>query len=315
VKAVPPEIVIAFGYYWSIVVFSTKPLMKMQHLASVILVCFMICWSTRSAAQFNVLPVGDGLWVESFWVGPGYPYMGSGYVVPGLSDTIISGVAYRSVNLGQSGFLRDDSLGHVFWLEEEGEQEVMLYDFTASPGDTLIYPPGTVFEDSLLVLEVDTILVNGIERRMLTVSLELVTWGSVLTSQWIQGIGSLGGLFNLCQGPSVSGTSWLTCMSEDGIAQYGGDTGQPYDCLIHLNVDEWAIESHAVSVHPNPSTGLFNLTGTGLPVHALVLDIQGREVLRTLDHTLDLTGHPPGFYTAVVSTEQGRQSVRLILAP
>jgi hypothetical protein len=104
-------------------------------------------------------------------------------------------------------------------------------------------------------------------------------------------------------------------MSEDGIAQYGGDTGQPYDCLIHLNVDELAIESHAVSVHPNPSTGLFNLTSTGFPVHVLVLDIQGREVLRTRDRTLDLTGHLPGFYTAVVSTEQGRQSVRLILAP
>ncbi|MBX2978004.1 MAG: T9SS type A sorting domain-containing protein [Flavobacteriales bacterium] len=287
--------------------------MKTLQLAFVLICSSLMCWSSRAEAQYNVLPVGDGLWVQSFWVGPGFPYSGWAYAVPGISDTVVSGVAYRSVNLGLNGFLRDDSLGHVFWLDGVGGQEVMLYDFTASAGDTIIYPPGLVFHDSLLVLEVDTILVNGTERRMLTVSLELVTWGGGLTSQWIQGIGSTGGLFNLCQGPSVSGTSWLTCMSENGVAQYGGNTGEPYDCLVHLSVDELTDDRQQHGIHPNPSTGVFQLTGTAPILEVRVLDTQGREVLRTRDRTFDLTGHSPGIYMMVVITGSSRQVIRSLL--
>ena len=238
--------------------------------------------------------------------------MGWGYAVPGISDTVVSGVAYRSVNLGLNGFLRDDSLGHVFWLDGVGGQEVMLYDFTASAGDTIIYPPGIVFRDTLLVEQVDTIMVTGTLRRVLTVSLGLAGGGGYY-ARWIQGIGSTGGLFNLCQGPSVSGTSWLTCMSENGIAQYGGNTGEPYDCLVHLSVDELTDDRQHHGIHPNPSTGVFQLTGTAPILEVQVLDTQGREVLRTRDRTFDLTGHSPGIYMMVVITGSSRQVIRSLL--
>jgi len=44
-----------------------------------------------------------------------------------------------------------------------------------------------------------------------------------------------------------------------------------------------------------------------------VYDPHGREVLRTREKTIDLGAHPPGVYTAVVTTAQGRQAVRLVL--
>jgi len=200
--------------------------MIMKCIAPVCFISLLGAFSVPAFSQYNVLPVGDGLWVESFWVGPGYPYMGWAHVVPGQPDTIINGLEYRSVDLGGNGYVRDDSLGHVFWLDPNGGQEAILYDFDVAIGDTLPYSGQFPFPDPLRVVQVDSILVNGTMRKQVEVELLPSGWG---TCYWIQGIGSVDGLLNLCQGPSVSGTSWLTCMSEDGIAQYGGNVGQPYN--------------------------------------------------------------------------------------
>lgn len=265
--------------------------------------------------QFHSMPIGQSLWVQSWCIGPGFPCSGATYWYDALvNDTVINGIGYTWLNNG--GAIRDDLAGKVHIVPLGDTQEQLLYDFSAQPGDTL----SGLFSEiwgihSQVIVTVDTVTINGEDRRRMGVS-HLDWGGSEASNYWIQGVGSLTGPIQTCRCPSVSGMTALSCMSENGIAQYGGAVGQAYDCLIHLSVEELGVEYPVMTIHPNPSTGLFTLSGTDLPVQVSVIDIQGREIQRTRERTIDLAGHPPGIYTGVVTTEQWRRSLRLlIIAP
>jgi hypothetical protein len=62
-----------------------------------------------------------------------------------------------------------------------------------------------------------------------------------------------------------------------------------------------------ISVSPNPSSGVFVVSGTGA-MHCTVHDALGREVLRTATRTIDLSTSPAGVYTLTVAAVNGSTS-------
>lgn len=241
-----------------------------------LVVCFV---PFATMAQYNVLPTGPALWVDGFWVGPGYPYMGWSYSMDASEpDTMVDGINYeRLVGADPAYAIRDNGLGQVYFRTDGFDGEWLLYDFDVEVGDTLLFDFPFSF-DSLRVASVDTVTMVGVERKRIGVTSYL--GGTWPTQYWIQGIGSDGGLFNPCQGASVSGTSWLACMSESGIIQFGQTPGQPGDCLIYLPVPTVSADQAAVQVFPNPGKGMLTITCTiGAKVSAVrVMDAHGASV-------------------------------------
>jgi len=76
-----------------------------------------------------------------------------------------------------------------------------------------------------------------------------------------------------------------------------------------------AIE-HDISIYPNPSKGVFNISGIDGNVEITVLDMFGKEILdgnyETL-HEINLTGNPEGIYFVKIKTRDGFESTRKLI--
>lgn len=271
--------------------------------------------TASASAQYHVLPQGTAIWVDGFWVGPGYPYMGWSYALdPAAPDTVVDGVAYEHLDLPPFYAIRDNLQGQVFVLDDWSEGETLLYDFDVEVGDTIPFNSQHFYYDSLVVSSVDTVTVVGTERKRIGVGpLGSLGWPQ---QYWIQGIGSDGGLFNPCQGESVSGTSWLACMSENGIMQFGSGAGEPGDCLIYLGTEAMVPVVPELSVSTGPEEGLITLarkgeTGTW-QVSATNMQgcILGTWVMRSDRMDLSAAAWPPGLYV-ITASEQGSHRGRV----
>jgi len=216
-----------------------------------LLLVFAALTVSEARCQFHSMPTGESLWVGSWCIGPGFPCSGWVYGYAELvNDTVINGVGYTRLNY--SGAIRDDLAGMVFIVPYGLTQEHVLYDYTAQPGDTLNDLYSEIWGlHSQIVVTVDTVTINGEGRRRMGMS-HLDSGGSVASNYWIQGVGSLTGPVQTCVCPSVSGGTALSCMSENGIALYGGAVGQVYDCLIHLGEAERSSQRLALELFPNP---------------------------------------------------------------
>lgn len=287
----------------------TRTTSAASHLRSIGLV-FAIGLACIGYAQLQVLPVGNAKWVDGFWIGPGYPYDGWSYTMNTADeDTIVNGIPYERIVASQAYAIRDDGFGKVYFLIEGDDTERLLYDFDVIAGNTIRYDnEGQFYFDSLYVVVVDTIQVNGTDRRRIGVTGE---FGSAFPSQyWIQGVGSDGGLFNPWQGPSVSGTSWLACMSVDGIVQFGGNVGEEFDCDIYLGQLEVKPAPPLMVAAPNPGNSFLRVELNGVLSTVASLrsfDAQGRNIgtWPMLDRTITLeTGTwPAGVYLIECTVE------------
>lgn len=250
-------------------------------------------------AQFHSMPTGASEWFVSFWIGPGYDWEGwiEGYDALDV-DTVINGVGYTML----SGTpIRDDIAGRVYAIEPGTETERILYDYTALPGDTIFNMHSSMWPGvDQVVLSVDTVIINGTSRRRMGVAVTDM-WGSGPENYWIQGIGSLKGPLQSCACPSVSGMTYLVCMTEDGIGQFGSGVGAPYDCAIHVGIEEPASSVHAINVWTGQGGSVRLTVSPEVPADAEVMvhDITGRlSVQRRLpsDGLLSTTGWPYGVY-------------------
>ena len=70
----------------------------------------------------------------------------------------------------------------------------------------------------------------------------------------------------------------------------------------------------AVSIYPNPSTGVFTVNGEGV-LKIVVTDLAGR-VLQTYTttSTIDLSGFAAGIYNAKISNSQGSTNRQLVIS-
>lgn len=139
---------------------------------------------------------------------------------------------------------------------------------------------------------------------------------------WQEGMGTTCGLVLRADTLTMTLYSLRCAMSGDSTVYswyFGGTSSPPWGyppggpaCCAPWNVGVPEYSTEAGIASENPSTGIFRLNAT-TPIEVMVLDAQGRLVTSVRGNELDLSAHPPGLYTAVVTTAQGRQAMRLMV--
>jgi hypothetical protein len=281
--------------------------------------------SKANAQGYFPFPDSAALWVQTYSfmvVGPPFPefeVQAVANIQVNGSDTIIADITYSQLTDlltgAYYGGIRDDG-GRVWHVPPDSVNAYILYDFTVSPGDTVhdvIYYqafPGNWGGPHLVDLIVEDVYADP-------------AWGGRLVVHagawpWIEGIGHAQGLL---AEPDINVSGYqlrLECMSHlDTIRfeYYGeGELGIPGNCHpMALGVQD-GLSNRSMRVFPNPSQGLFLLVAP-VPWPLMVLDIHGCEVLRLPPHSreIDLTDRPPGVYTVIQQTPQGRSVQRLVM--
>lgn len=238
-------------------------------------------------------------------------------------------------------FIRSTPDGKGYIRDEDDTLEYLIGDIGALVGDTVrdVLILGNNWSDweegfdrTTYDVIVDSIV--DVERWGVTVRRhfihELSFWNPDDSSPynfwpwrfyWQQGMGTSHGLI-LRMELALSDYYGLLCaMSRDttvfswygftDMTPWGYPPGGPACCAPwDVGIGEHLFNQRFVS--ENPSTGLFRLNTTA-PIAVEVFDAQGRAIAAIRANELDLSAHPPGLYTAVVTTAQGRQAIRLMV--
>ncbi|MCB0808411.1 MAG: T9SS type A sorting domain-containing protein [Flavobacteriales bacterium] len=274
-----------------------------------------------SAAQFPAFPDSNAFWLMEVYDGPNVLYPYGFHLKQADQDSLINGEWYSTIWNGLEGQggaymggLRSDADDRVYYYHPNTDSTYLLYDFDPIVGDSMEVWIGDPFNTSAstLMMYVDTIETevnnNGVVYKRIGIqSQAAIIGGQGVVDWWVEGVGGTGGLLSTIGSGSVSVYTNMVCMQYNDSIWPGGSPGYCWPTSIDEHIRS------RVLVHPNPSSNSFTLSIGSDLLSVAVFDPQGREVLHTRERSIDLTGYAPGLYTAVVTTKQGPQAVRLVL--
>ena len=223
--------------------------MKATRFYTLFALLLMAGWVTMQGQEYLPIAQKGNEWHTLSTTLFGY----SNYVNWCSGDTIIGDVRYMKI----MGTL-NDGYPHLFTVlrEEDGKvwkrhlntsEETLLYDFTASVGDTLCFgEPGASFVlDSISMVQI-----GGVDRRKFWFGLEYDGLGNPRAKEtWVEGIGSDYGLLWSGYYGVYDGWHCLLCFHQYGELVWQNPEYNtcfyPYDAVEENKDSE-------ISVYPNP---------------------------------------------------------------
>lgn len=207
-----------------------------------ILLSLFLLVQTMQAQTYLPLPQNSSRWLETIYspMGPAYDksytifqndtttYFLAGH--PYRKYELIADTFYNTAQLQSAAYLFDDSVNQKIYAYTSGN-EILLYDFSKSVGDTiknLYCTPGTLTAAMIDSINIQNF--HGINRRVFYLS---DTASFPQQSVWIEGIGSADGLLRnapWCQPPDP--VHELICVHQQQTQLYGGTCD-----FIFLSVD------------------------------------------------------------------------------
>jgi len=144
------------------------------------------------------------------------------------------------------GFIREDSLGRVYYRISEANSEGLIYSNSTQKGDTLIVArrENDIYLSfyEFTVDSIDTILISGKSRKR-----NLLNGG---VEQWIEGIGSLSGPIYSWPGTVGGDGYFLLCFKQNDSLIYMKPSYS--DCYDILNSENSINQHKAIQIYPNP---------------------------------------------------------------
>ena len=230
-------------------------------------------------------------------------------------DTLIEDARYMKI----MGAVNDGYPIFYTLLREEEEKvwkrysiahpEILLYDFTASVGDTLRIGD---FAEEMVLDSISMVQIGDVDRRKFWFGLEYDGLGNPRAKEtWVEGIGSDYGLlwpgyFNV-----IDGWHCLLCFHQNGglvwqNPEYGFCT---YDAVEENKDSE-------ISVYPNPGNNTLNIRTALQNARIEIYDITGKLVYNqeiTGNNTrINAEGWPSGAYVWKVYTGVSTGSTTLV---
>lgn len=266
----------------------------MKNLALILFFIFILF--KTNCQNYIPFPTDNSTWttVMQFWdfSNPSYSYENA----KTNGDTLINGYQYTKINRINSSncFIRENN-GLVYCKYSNNSPfdttEYLLYNFNLKVGDTIQMPMAgyEIHYYKGHVESVDSLLIGNIYHKRIGINAE--GWSHF---DFVQGIGSLQGLL-YPEIPWVDWTAELTCFSKNDtiFALNGNGTTSEGDCWQKVNVNECEISK--LTIFPNPTKGLINITGQTVSKSELYT-ISGQKVLETKLHKLNLEKYNNGVY-------------------
>ena len=147
------------------------------------------------------------------------------------------------------GAIRTEENQKVYYIFPGEDTIRLIYDFDVSTGDS-IKIDGMTGNYYAYVTDIDTIIIGAHQRKQIALQ---GIYGEY--DQWIEGIGSVYGLFATFMRPWEKYATELTCYQEFGERLYPSIS----NCDRCNIVTEEKVESSdtRISIYPNPTTGIF----------------------------------------------------------
>jgi hypothetical protein len=289
------------------------------------LLCFLLLGVPLIAmAQFY--PEANACWSgrDNVGVPPGFDIM---YQIGAAPDTLINGVVYKKTNefrdwnFTRAYFVRSDQDGKGFVYLPDSAAEFLTGDLAAQTGDTI----HDVLINDTDEFDVGYYLVDVVVDSVVTFSNAGVTVIRHFVNFDMLGMNPSGSFWQMGMGTSVGPTLEVTaglwyCTVGDTV-MYDRNNMNGLPGPIGVDVCPLIIdgigsaeptEPDVVQALPNPSHGQFALSGVSVQSF-IVHDVQGSTVVNGKGSVIDLSEQAPGLYTAVVTTGQGVQNIRLVL--
>jgi|AntAceMinimDraft_15_1070371.scaffolds.fasta_scaffold15565_2 hypothetical protein len=239
--------------------------MKQKKLLFQLIGLFLLQMQFNLQAQEYVpFPDSNTIWSEVFTSQQPYEIETYQYGISG--DTVINANQYQKLYLlndtvyplitGQyCGAIREDSTKIIFVIDcncaypGSGQDEVILYDFSKSIGDTVFVGIDGLGPSGYLVIDyVDSMLIDNSYRK----TFHFLGY----ESYWIEGLGSTRGLFSPIMTQPTGYQKWeLICFNQDNEVKYlnpGFNTCFPI--LTGMNSEE--LESNDIKIFPHPVTNI-----------------------------------------------------------
>ena len=219
-------------------------------------------------------------------------------------DTLINEVRYAKVMETLNGegtpyqvaLLREED-GKV-WETYNGNSEILLYDFTANVGDSLVCGYGDYFVlDSISIEQI-----GGVDRKKFWFGLEYDFTGEPYAMEtWIEGIGSDLGLLYCGSYYFCGGYYRALCFHQDGELIW---QNPEYDACVITSVEE--INDKVISVYPNPAMETVTING----VEAAEVQVYNAlgQLVKTVRNSneVSLGGLPQGVYMVRIADAENK---------
>lgn len=285
--------------------------------------------TTGLFAQSFPLPTSNATWVQYFEMMvtpppiPQFVWMSTANFCVDGNDTLIAGTTYtqlRHCGADFVGGIREED-GAVYFYPADSTQEYLLYDFGAAVGDTLydIYvnePLGLGGSSGWMGTQLVDVRVTAAEPNpnyggRIGVQVQAIEEFNMESSEWIEGMGCIHGLFNF--NPINISEYWygLDCFSHNDTTYWNGwYAEEPGTCdPQYMSVNEQ--RANVMRAYPNPTTGVVRVEGMGKRV--VVRDALGRIVIERSNAIpfgtmeIDLSALEQGTY--IVQDEHGRSVI------
>jgi hypothetical protein len=287
--------------------------------------CLLAILSLKAQTNiYHSFPDSNATWASTYDdINPGWIY--DRFYLDG--DTIMEGRLYNKVynfiNWNQRNFVggirQDTATKRVYaklnnWMYPiyppsiilfQDTGDVLLYDFSLAIGDSIKIPSVFSYYQYMYVINIDSIEVQGSYRRYLVLNSLLHPW---VNSYWIEGIGSLNGLF-WPRFDQEFGICNLECMTQDSVQLYVWD-GVTY-CPYYANSIRKNNLRSKVKVYPNPILNYLNVDLSDYEIRNakyIIFDFIGKVIISkrkflNTNPQLDLTSLLDGIYIIQIEIE------------
>ena len=223
-------------------------------------------------------------------------------------DTLINEVRYPKVMETLNGegtpyqvaLLREED-GKV-WETYNGNSEILLYDFTANVGDSLVCGYGDYFVVDPISIE----QIGGVDRKKFWFGLEydFFIGEPYAMETWIEGIGSDLGLLFCGSYFFCGGYYKALCFHQNGELVW---QNPEYDACLITDVEE--TYDNELTLYPNPANNHVRING----VEAAEVEVYNAlgQLVKTVRGTneIDLSGLVEGVYLLRIRDAEGKNHV------
>ena len=204
-------------------------------------------------------------------------------------------------------FMREDNDKNIWLKNNSGDDETLMYDFSAQTGDTVFVGNGEpvhLYIDSITETEIN----QTIRKKYWLSCVELPSYKET----WIEGIGSNRGICWSGSANLVGGWFRLLCTSDNGVLIYNNPNYET--CYLITGVN--GIDDVKIQVYPNPATGQIMIeSNIDSKIESITLtNLNGKEIMQFNPQKpqLNVVGISSGLYILKISFEK-RELIRKVI--